>query len=354
MLNSHGENPYSLVFGREPDQFITRDEAARAIIDTFSADTPSQQAYMITGIRGSGKTVFLTSLSDHFKADKNWVCVELGTQRDMLSGLAAKLASQDTLAAIFRSAKINLSLFGFGLEVSGTAPIADVESALEKMLASMARHGKKLLICVDEVVTSDYLRAFCSAFQIFVREKLPVFLLMTGLYENIETLRNTPNLTFLYRATRVSMDPLSRFSIADSYQRMFSLSRESALEMASWTKGYSFACQVLGYYTWEHGGDPELAYADAYQYLAEYSYIKIWSDLSSRDRDLAEAIARSENNQNKEIRELLGWTSNQYNPYRMRLIRKGLVDGQAYGHVFFVLPEFGRFVLEYSALFDAE
>ena len=188
---------------------------------------------MITGIRGSGKTVFLTSLSDHFKADKNWVCVELGTQRDMLSGLAAKLASQDTLAAIFRSAKINLSLFGFGLEVSGTAPIADVESALEKMLASMARHGKKLLICVDEVVTSDYLRAFCSAFQIFVREKLPVFLLMTGLYENIETLRNTPNLTFLYRATRVSMDPLSRFSIADSYQRMFSLSRESALEMAS-------------------------------------------------------------------------------------------------------------------------
>ncbi len=222
------------------------------------------------------------------------------------------------------------------------------------MLASMARHGKKLLICVDEVVASDYLRAFCSAFQIFVRANLPVFLLITGLYENIEALRNTPNLTFLYRATRVSMDPLSQFSIADSYQSMFDLPREPALRMAAWTKGYSFAFQVLGYYTWEHDGDPDRAYADAYQYLAEYSYIKIWSDLSQRDREFAEAVARSEHNQNKEIRELLGWTSNQYNPYRMRLIRKGLLDGQTYGHVYFVLPEFGRFALEYSALLGME
>lgn len=38
----------------------------------------------------------------------------------------------------------------------------------------------------------------------------------------------------------------------------------------------------------------------------------------------------------------------------MRLIRKGLLDGQTYGHVYFVLPEFGRFALEYSALLGME
>lgn len=50
----------------------------------------------------------------------------------------------------------------------------------------------------------------------------------------------------------------------------------------------------------------------------------------------------------------MGWSANQYNPYRMRLIRKGVLNGETYGHVYFTLPEFGRFVVEYSAMLNAE
>lgn len=52
--------------------------------------------------------------------------------------------------------------------------------------------------------------------------------------------------------------------------------------------------------------------------------------------------------------KFLGWSANQYNPYRMRLIRKGVLNGETYGHVYFTLPEFGRFVVEYSAMLNAE
>ena len=47
-----------------------------------------------------------------------------------------------------------------------------------------------MLITIDEVTNSKDIRIFTSAFQIFLREGLPVFLLMTGLYAHIERLRN--------------------------------------------------------------------------------------------------------------------------------------------------------------------
>ena len=46
------------------------------------------------------------------------------------------------------------------------------------------------------------------------------------------------------------------------------------------------------------------------------------------------------------IREILGYSSNQFNPYRARLIRKGIVDGGIYGELHFTLPLFENFILE--------
>lgn len=51
----------------------------------------------------------------------------------MLLSLAANLGSRQSLAKLFQSAKIDLSFFGFGLEVSGSVPIVDIEVALDRM-----------------------------------------------------------------------------------------------------------------------------------------------------------------------------------------------------------------------------
>ena len=105
--------------------------------------------------------------------------------------------------------------------------------------------------------------------------------------------------------------------------------------MAELTKGYPFAFQVLGYLTWNHSGHYEVVIDEYEQYLSEFVYDKIWSELSQKDRIVA-------------IREHLGMETNEFNPYRKRLIKKGIVSGETRGYVFFTLPLFERYVIDNS------
>ena len=341
-------NPYTLMFGIEPPQFITRPLPSALVLDAFQNDTGSQMIYVVTGVRGSGKTVFLTEISRKIREWEDWIVVELNPDRQLLESLAAKLSSENALAKIFKSAKINLSFFGFGLEVSGSAPITDIETALSRMLESLKKNGKKLLITIDEVVSTPDLRAFASAFQIFVRQGLPVYLLMAGLYENVQSLQNEKSLTFLYRAPKIELTPLNQRMMANSYRKTLGITYEKALEMAKLTRGYPFAFQVLGYFSWEAGEYSEEVLDTFRLYLEEYAYEKIWSELSPEDRRVALAVAETDTGKISEIREKLHMTSNQFNPYRMRLIRKGLLNGDERGYVRFVLPLFEDFIMDNS------
>lgn len=48
---------------------------------------------MITGIRGCGKTVFMTEIAKKLKANKDYIVVELNPSGDLLMDFAASLAS---------------------------------------------------------------------------------------------------------------------------------------------------------------------------------------------------------------------------------------------------------------------
>ena len=338
------KNPYSLVFGKEPMQYISRSSQMVEIQEVFSEEVPSQQVYMITGIRGSGKTVFMSEIAKSLGEEDDWIIVELSSSGDLLADLAAALASENQYAKIFQNASINLSFFGIGLEVKGSVPITNIQVALSKMLTSLKEHGKRVLICVDEVVVSDAMKSFASVFQILVRQDLPVFLIMTGLFENINNLQNEDNLTFLYRAPKVALRPLNLTTIAERYADVFKIEREEALAMAKITLGYSFAFQVLGYFTWKHEGDYKKALSEYRQYLEEYVYEKIWSEMSDGDRKLAYGVAMSQTGKAKEIREILNLEDNEYSPYRNRLVKRGILDGSQHGYVKFTLPLFDEYV----------
>ncbi len=86
-------NPFTLSFGKKPSEFISRITQTNQILDDFNSDDPSSQVYMITGVRRSGKTVMLTSITDSLTQDKTWISVELNPERDMLEKLAASLYS---------------------------------------------------------------------------------------------------------------------------------------------------------------------------------------------------------------------------------------------------------------------
>ena len=334
-------NPYSLVFGKKPEQYISRPVETEKIKSDF--ESGDQPVYIITGVRGSGKTVLMTDVIRSFDR-KEWIVVELNPKRDMLQTFAAKLNSENTFVEIFKNAKINLSFFGIGVEIKGVAPITDMEVALSKMLKALSKKGKKVLIAVDEVVNTEFMQIFVSSFQIFIREDLPLFLLMTGLYENVDALQNEDNLTFLHRAPKIEIRPLNISYIADNYSEVLNIDRETALEYAKLTKGYSFAFQVLGHFLWEKGGMDKKVMTEYKHYLFEYVYEKIWSELSNNDKKVCRALSVSKEGKVSEIKELSGMDTNNFNPYRKRLIKRGIVNGDTYGYISFALPMFDEFV----------
>ena len=343
------DNPYTLMFGKEPLQIISRFSQTRQIFDAFLSVPSPQMIYMITGVRGSGKTVMMTEVSNEISSHEDWICIELNPATDLLTSLAAKLYDDVRLRPIFEEAKISLSFLGVGLgvEIKKSTPISDVGVALKRLFETVKKHGKKVLITIDEVSNTHEMHAFISEYQILIRQDMPIYLLMTGLYENIDALQNEKMLTFLYRAPKIRLKPLSIGSIAGQYKETFDLNDDQARTMAKLTRGYPFAFQVLGYYTFVKGGDYNAALTEYRQYLEEYVYDKIWSELSANDKKVLHAIVQTESRKIGDIRNLLNMESNELSPYRDRLIKKGIINGDERGYLKFELPMFEDYVLDH-------
>lgn len=203
------QNPFTLSFGKKPLQYISRISQTNQIVETFRSENPANQLFMITGVRGSGKTVMMTNIVSEIKKDEEWLTVELNPTRDMLQSLAAKIYSMPQMNKIFVNAKLDFSAFGLGVSIENAAPVTDIENVLELMLENIKKHNKRLLISVDEVMNCEFVKVFVSSFQIFLRQDYPIFLLMTGLFENIYDLQNDKALTFLYRAPKICLSHLA-------------------------------------------------------------------------------------------------------------------------------------------------
>lgn len=343
-----GSNPFSLSFGKKPVEYISRISQNNRIIDEFESQEPPNQVYMITGVRGYGKTVMMAGIANHFAQDKDWIVVELTPERDLLESLAAHLY-ESSLQLDFIEAKLDLSILGIGVSIKGAGKTTSVEVAAEKMLRVLKKKGKRLLVTIDEVINNQYVREFSSLFQIYLRQEYPIFLIMTGLYENIYNLQNEKTLTFLYRAPKIHLMPLNSGAIINRYQKIFDISREEAREMALLTKGYPFAFQVLGYLRWNHEDDESILsnLIPVYdQYLDEYVYSKIWSELSPVDKTILKAITDDKITRVAEIREHCGMPSEKFSVYRKRLINKGIIRPEGHGYVEIALPRFAEFVMD--------
>lgn len=339
-------NPFTLSFGKKPVQYISRITQTNEIIDTFNAELPSNQIYMITGVCGSGKTVMMTNISTELSQLSNWITVELNPTRDLLQSLAAKLYGIPDLHERFLKAKLDFSAFGLGVSIEHAPPITDIEDVLMHMLTHIRKMGKRLLITIDEVTNSENIKIFTSSFQIFLRDDYPIFLLMTGLYENIYELQNDKALTFLYRAPKLILEPLNYTAVRKSYMDIFQIDLETAETMTALTKGYPFAYQVLGYLYWNHRDTQSLKeiLPEYDQYLEEYVYSKIWSELSELDKKILAEVATSGECRIKNIREQLDMKSELFSVYRERLKRKGVIDTREYGKIYMALPRFAEFV----------
>lgn len=338
-------NPYALQFGQEPQQLIPRESQLSEVVANFLSDNGLQHIYMITGIRGSGKTVFMTNVANSF-VSKQWIVinVNVSSQISIVEQIVIQLANNKRLKNSFLLSSLSANIFGVDVKVDNAVPTTSAEYEATKLLKSASEKNLKVLITIDEVTSTSSIKEFAGAFQIWLRENLSVYLLMTGLYENIRELQDDKSLTFLYRSPRIDLFPLQMGAIKNNYEENLNITSEQAKEMARYTLGYSFAFQALGYVVWNNGKYDKKALQEYMQILADFSYEKIWSELSDNDRKVCIAIAESSYCEYKEVKSILNWDNNQLNPYRKRLINKQIISDKKRGFMSFTLPLFKEFI----------
>lgn len=341
------ENPFTISFGEEPKSMIPRETAVNQVLSAFTSESPSTRVFVITGVRGSGKTVLLSYLEDVFYEKDDWITIELNPNLNLLESLASLLYEKSKTKFHFAQKTFSFSFQGLTFSIKGDKPISNIESLLEELLSSLAKSGKKVLITIDEVTNNSSMRAFTQEFQILVRKHFPVFLLMSGLYENIRSLKNERNLAFLYRAMPLDLTALNLNNIKLSFQKELSLTEDQAIQFSKLTKGYAFAYQLLGYLAFESDAkeiNQELLSKFDY-YLSDFVYQKIYEDLSARAKEVVKAISQADDKRTETIRNLLNMSSNIFSYYRDLLIRSGVCGSPSYGHLSFRLPRFKEFVL---------
>ena len=339
-------NPYVVSFGRIPNQFISRSLIIDNIVETLNSDIVEEQAFKLTGIRGTGKTVTLSAIVREMKQHPQWVVVNLKSGGDITGDLVAILYRDVSFLTKYVDANLNLSAFGIGLNLSKKSPVASLDVALKKILQEIQRKKKRLLVTIDEVHKTDAIVDFIQEFQILIREDLPVYLIAAGLYEDVESVENTDGLTFFLRAATYEMTPLNLNMIREDYRKTLRLDTGTAGKLAEMTKGYAFAYQVFGKYMWESGGksitNEVLDQAD--EALARMVYDKIWSELAPRDRWFLNYLVQKDTMSVEELLTITKKKHNEWSEPRKRLAAKGIIDVSVRGRIALKLPRLREFV----------
>ncbi|MCR4898644.1 MAG: ATP-binding protein [Acholeplasmatales bacterium] len=339
-------NPFELTFGLKPNNYISRLKQSEEITQNFNSPT-GNRVYLITGVRGTGKTVMLSHISKYYENSKDWIVVELIPNYDMLEQLASYLYDSSILNKILNKKSFGFSFSGISFSISGDKPVTNVISLIEILLQKIKAHKKNVLITIDEVSNNDYVKTFTQAFQVLVRKEFPIHLLMTGLYQNIYELQNNKDLTFLYRAPKINLEPLNLAAITFSYKELLNISQEDAAKLAKKTKGYAYAYQVLGYLVWERKNaniDAELMMKFD-QYLQEYVYDKMYSELSSNDKIVLKSFENDGVNNVEDLLKKSKMKKNIFSVYRDRLIKRGIIEAPEYGKLYLKLPRFYEFII---------
>ena len=141
-------NPFSISFGLEPKEYISRHQQTDRIIGAFTEESPSNHTFMLSGIRGSGKTVLLANITETFEKKKDWIVINTSPDMDILNSIAAHLYGRKSIHTIFTKAKIDLSGIGIGISIENATPIYDISVALERLLEEISKKKLKVLIAM--------------------------------------------------------------------------------------------------------------------------------------------------------------------------------------------------------------
>jgi hypothetical protein len=272
----------------------------------------------------------------------------------MLGQMAAMLENEGYGKKNIKSRGVNVSATvlgtggGIGVSEEKEEKFFDIGVELERMIVTAYEKGKKILIGIDEVSKTPEMISFTAEYGRWLRAGYPVYLVCTGLYENMQEVSNVKNLTFFRRATNIKTEPLNFVRMTEMYISKLNIDNEEAKRMSKITKGYAYAFQELGSLYFKRNQDDSLEEVIPLlkTELFAYSYEKIWEELTESDRFMIKLITDKAEYKREEVLRLMGNKANSYSVYRDRLIKRGLLESRQ-GYISLSLPYFADYVKEY-------
>lgn len=369
-------NPFKPSAGSTPPLLVGRDE----LLEDFAAaledgpGAPGRLAF-VTGARGVGKTVMLTTLGDMARGE-GWDVIDETATRGLIDRLtrSVRAARQDT------GVEDKPRTRGFSVGVASLGSVSkefdlppadphDLRVEIGRLLDSPIMVNSGLLITVDEIHTidTDELDQLAAITQHLIREGRNIALVMAGIPQAVDQLiadnAQRPRVsTFLRRAEMMVLGKVDEAEVAASFlQTARAAEREwpadVAEQCAAATQGYPFMIQLVGYHTWRAAGpDPisrehaERGIEVARRKIGQLVHAPALQDLSPVDKTILLAMAHDDApSRSADIARRIGKTAGYVSVYKTRLEQAGMIAPLPDGRLAFSTPELREYLREHAA-----
>ena len=361
------DNIFSPSFGNKPRNLIGRSNEMRALLEGLSSPPGSKErARLIIGQRGMGKTVLLLELAEYAKEHDYIVASPTVVSADMLDRILEKLGRDEEKKARISGGSVGILGFSAGIQTEKTAqPTRSFAYQLQDICDYAEKAGKGVLILVDEVQSgSEQLQKLIIAYQEMVGEGHNIAITLAGLPSAIAQTLNEHVLTFLNRASKMYLEPISIAEIQIFFKESFRklgirLSDSEIAKAAEQTGGSPYMMQLIGHYLVVSASDDGELSPSGYENaitIAKKEFIDdicktTISPLSERDMDFLLAMSKDEAETSmKDICDRLEVGSAYANRYKLRLIQSGVIVQRRRGYVEFAVPYLKDYLASISEL----
>ena len=368
------KNPFRPGFSRQPLMLAGRSDEINVFLKALQNGPGSDgSSYVITGARGTGKTVLVNEIAN--------ICRQSGY--DVFAFSSRKGTLKEFIYALCQSAKssyefeLNPHIEAFGIggsigSIKKTSDNSDVPlTALLKRYCLKSKRG--VIIALDEVEEqfADDLVPIIKSYQDLLGDtehSFNIFLIVSGLPMNISKFEMIPGITFLHRSLHQQLSSLNytdaMMAIIETCERNgnISINQDNADIIARASCGYPFAIQQFGSNAWDMANskhsfeisqqDCMTSIKDAYFTFSSLVLDPIFRDMSLVELRIVKEIAMEMNNGNSDIAEIknvrksLNYSPQYIGTYRDRLIKEGILTASnaQYGKICFAFPYIPQYV----------
>ncbi|MBQ9001314.1 MAG: ATP-binding protein [Eggerthellaceae bacterium] len=356
-------NPFTPSFGIVPDYLAGRDRVLAEMARAFENGLGDPNlATVIVGPRGSGKTALLACIGDSAR-DAGWLVVDTiaasGMLEDILQQSAAEASGLVEPKPEKRLTGITVGqLIGFEWAVEDAGQ-ANWRTRMSALLDVLGEHDVGLLITVDEIDPAvDELVQLASIYQLFVRERRNVALVMAGLPKNATDLVDDDRVTFLRRARKRFLNRIADADARRAFRQSFEATGKEIADdllekLVDAADGFPYMMQLVGFNVWaESFGKTtvtsehvERGLTAAREEFTENVLKSTVRDMSKGDLAFARAMVDcGEACTISEVARRMGKGANYASTYKARLLKQGVLTEHDDKTFSFAIPLFREYL----------